>query len=188
VSSSFLRYMLPCFALLAIFAGAAVAKRSRAVQTVALVLACAIASVAMFTNVFATNGVKQTQHDVKVGQSVARAVVTATPDDAIVITQLASKVLWPQRQTLSTAFLVKNRRPVTVKDETKVWSLTPSVARLTDVVTRLAREQHHVYLLDDQAWLDSAELGELTTRLAAADIKVTTVLFGRVLLFRFDPL
>ena len=188
VSSSFLRYMLPSFALLAIFAGAAVANRSRAVRVAAFVLACAIASVSMFTNVFATNGVKQTRHDVKAGNSVARAVINATPKDAIVITQLASKVLWPERQTLSTAFLVKNHRPVTVKDETKVWSLTPSVPRLADVITRLARERHHVYLLDDQSWLKSVELGDLTTRLAAADIKVTTILFGRVILFRFDPL
>lgn len=188
VSSSFLRYMLPSFALLAIFAGAAVANRSRVVQAIAFALACAIAGVAMFTNVFATNGVKQTRHDVRVGDSVARAVIEATPTDAIVITQLASKVLWPERQTLSTAFLVKNHRPVTVKDETKVWSLTPSVPRLADVITRLARERHHVYLLDDQSWLKPVKLGELTTRLADADIKVTTILFGRVILFRFDPL
>lgn len=188
VSSSFLRYLLPSFALLAIFAGAAIANRAKVLQIIAFGLACVVASVAMFTNVYATNGVKQTRHDVELGRLVASAVFNNTPEDAIVITALASKVLWPKRQTLSTAFLVKNRHPVTVRDETSVWSLRPTVSRLTDVITRLVRQKHHVYLLDDQAWLQPLDFADLTARLGTGGILVTTILFGYVKLFRFDSL
>jgi hypothetical protein len=188
VFSSFLRYLLPSFALLAIFAGAAVAKRSTPVRVIALVLACVIATVAMFTNMFATNGVRQTRHDVRQGELVANAVFNNTPEDAIIITELASKVLWPKRQALSTAFLVKNQQRVTVRQETSVWSLRPTVPRLTDVITRLVREGHHVYLLDDQRWLQPLQFNDLKGRLAAARIKPEVVLHGYVILFRFDQL
>ena len=188
MSSSFLRYLLPSFALLAIFAGAAIANRPKAVQIFAFGLACVIASVAMFTNVYATNGVKQTRHDVELGRLVASAVFNNTPDDAIVITALASKVLWPKRQTLSTALLVKNRQPVTVRDETSIWSLRPTVPRLADVIARLVREKHHVYLLNDQVWLQPLKFNELLAELADSHIAVTTILNGYVKLFRFDAL
>jgi hypothetical protein len=188
VSSSFLRYLLPAFALLAIFAGAAIANRARVIQVIAFALACVVASVAMFTNIYATNGVKQTRHDVRLGRLTASAVFNNTPDDAIIITALASKVLWPKRQTLSTAFLVKNAHPVTVKDETSIWSLRPTVPRLTDVITRLVREGHHVYLLDDQAWLQPLQFDDLRVQLSSARILVTTIVFGYVKLFRFDSL
>jgi hypothetical protein len=188
VSSSFLRYLLPAFALLAIFAGAAIANRAKVIQIIAFGLACVIASVAMFTNIYATNGVKQTRHDVRLGRLTASAVFNSTPDDAIIITALASKVLWPKRQTLSTAFLVKNTHPVTVRDETSIWSLRPTVPRLTDVITRLVREGHHVYLLDDQAWLQPLQFDDLRVQLSSARILVTTIVFGYVKLFRFDSL
>ena len=188
VSSSFLRYLLPSFALLAIFAGAAIANRAKVIKVVAFALACVVASVAMFTNIFATNGVKQTRHDVGLGRLVASAVFNNTPDDAIVITELASKVLWPKRQVLSTAFLVKNSEPVDVKDETSIWSLRPSVPRLADVITRLVRQKQHVYLLDDQAWLQPLDFADLIAKLGTSRILVTTILFGYVKLFRFDSL
>ena len=177
--------LLPSFALLAIFAGAAVANRPRAMKGIAFALACSIAGVAMFTNLFATNGVKQTRHDVNHARSVSSAVFEHTPKDAIVISALASKTLWPKRQVLSTAFLVKNDKPVTVSDETTVWSLHPTVPRLADVITRLIRGGQDVYLLNDQTWLQPSDLDQLLERLTAARIDLQVVLFDSVILFRF---
>jgi hypothetical protein len=187
VSSSFLRYLLPAFALLAIFAGAAIANRPRVIQVIAFALACGIAFVAMSTNIFAPNGVRQTRRDVDLRKLEASAVFNNTPDNAIIITELASKVLWPKRQVLSTAFLVKNKQPVTVAEETKVWSLKPSVARLTDVVIRLLKGHHVVYLLNDQKWLPYPKFFDLQTRLTAAHLVITQVSSGYVNLYRFDP-
>jgi Dolichyl-phosphate-mannose-protein mannosyltransferase len=188
VSSSFLRYLLPSFALLAIFAGAAVANRPRVIQMGAFAVAFVIAAGAIFTTAYSTNGIKQTSHDVGLGRLTATAVFNHTPKDAIIITELASKVLWPNRQTLSTAFLVKNKRPVTVTDETKVWSVRPSLDRLTDVVTRLVNQHHHVYLLNDQRWLSLPRLVDLQLRLRGANITTTQISAGYVNLFRFTPL
>jgi 4-amino-4-deoxy-L-arabinose transferase and related glycosyltransferases of PMT family len=187
VSSSFLRYLLPSFALLAIFAGAAIANRSKVIQAIAFVVACCIATGAVFTTAFATNGIKQTRHDVGLGRLTASAVFNNTPKNAIIITELASKVLWPNRQVLSTAFLVKNKRPVTVADETKVWSVKPSVGRLTDVVVRLVAQHHVVYLLDDQRWLSIIQIADLQSRLATAHVRTVQVSSGYVNLYRFDP-
>jgi hypothetical protein len=186
VSSSFLRYLLPSFALLAIFAAAAVANASRVIKAVAVVVACGIAAVAMHTNIYGTNGVSQTREDVKKGELIANAVVNNTPKNAIIITELASKVLWPKRQTLSTAFLVKNTQPTVVNDETSVWSLRPSVSRLTDVITSLLNEKHPLYLLNDQVWLQPLQQRDLTNRLALAHINITMTVNGYVTLYRLD--
>jgi hypothetical protein len=186
VASSFLRYMLPSFALLSIFAAAAVARRANALKIGAFVVAVVVAALAMHTNVYANGGVRQTDADVKLRKLQGDAVFNSTPSDAIIITQLASKVLWPDRQVLSTAFLVKNADPVTVDDETNVWSLRPSLSRLTDVVVRLAREHHHVYLLNDQSWLKPPQLADLTTDLGENHVAMTQLLSGYVQLFRFD--
>jgi hypothetical protein len=186
VSSSFLRYMLPSFALFSIFAAGAVARRSTVMKVTALVVTIAVAGLAMHTNVYANGGVKQTNADVKLRKLQGDAVFDHTPEDAIIITELASKVLWPRRQVLSTAFLVKNDAPVTVADETNVWSLRPNLGRLTDVVVRLAREQRDVYLLDDQNWLRQPEISNLETNLGENHVVMTKLLSGYVQLFRFD--
>jgi 4-amino-4-deoxy-L-arabinose transferase-like glycosyltransferase len=187
VSSSFLRYMLPSFALFSIFAAASVARSRNAVKAVALVVAIAVAALAMHTNIDAQGGVRQTDADVKLRKLQSAAVLAHTPSDAIVISQLASKALWPTRQVLSTAFLVKNRHPVTVADETNVWGLTPSTARLADVIGRLVQARLPVYLLDDQSWLRGPEYQDLQRRLATAHVVPVILLFGSVILLRFDP-
>ncbi|HEX4491639.1 MAG TPA: glycosyltransferase family 39 protein [Acidimicrobiia bacterium] len=186
VSSSFLRYMLPSFAMFSIFAAAAVAHRTRAVKIGAFAIAIVVAALAMHTNVYANGGVKQTDADVRLRRLQSDAVFNSTPSDAIVITQLGSKALWPNRQVLSTAFLVKNDRPVTVDDETNVWSLRPSLGRLTDVIVRLTREHLHVYLLNDQTWLKPPQLAGLTTNLGENHVQMTQLLTGYVNLFRFE--
>jgi hypothetical protein len=187
VSSSFLRYMLPTFALFSIFAAGSVARSARAVKIGAVVVAIAVAALAMHTNINAQGGVRQTDADVKLRRLQSQTVIAHTPADAIVITQLASKALWPNRQVLSTAFLVKNQKPVTVADETNVWSLRPSTARLADVIERLVQAHLHVYLLDDQSWLKGPGFDDLSNRLEAAHVAPVVVLFGSVTLFRFDP-
>jgi hypothetical protein len=87
---------------------------------------------------------------------------------------------------LSTAFLVKNDRPVTVADETNVWSLRPSLGRLTDVIVRLTREHFHLYLLNDQTWIKPQQLADLTTDLGENHVAMTQVVSGYVNLFRFE--
>jgi hypothetical protein len=187
VSSSFLRYMLPSFALFSIFAAASIAHTRRAVQVTAVVVAVAVAGLAMHTNINAQGGVRQTDADVRLRKLQSATVIADTPKDAIVITQLASKALWPNRQVLSTAFLVKNRKPVTVDDETNVWSLRPTSERLADVIQRLVHADLHVYLLDDQSWLSGPDFDDLSSRLHAAHVTPVLILFGSVTLFRFDP-
>jgi hypothetical protein len=186
VASSFLRYLLPSFALFSIFAGAAIARRATAVKVGAFAVAVVVAALAMHTNVYSNGGVKQTEADVRLRRLQSDAVFNHTPDDAIVISQLGSKALWPNRQVLSTAFLVKNDHPVTVADETNVWSLRPSPERLTDVIVRLTRAHFHVYLLNDQTWLKSTRLADLRTNLGENHVGMTQTLSGYVNLFRFE--
>jgi hypothetical protein len=67
-----------------------------------------------------------------------------------------------------------------------VWSLRPSLGRLTDVIVRLTRDHLHVYLLNDQSWLKPPQLAGLTTNLRENHVVMRQELSGYVNLFRFE--
>lgn len=180
--SSLLRYLLPGFALLAIFGAAAVARRSTAVQVGAFVVAVVIAGVAMHTNVDAIGGVRENRAAVARSRADADAIIHSTPADAIIITRLYSKVLWPRRQVLSTAFLIHNETAIHLSDDASVYYLHPPTARLVDVIARLVHEGRRVYLYNDGGWMNGVEYTDLVRELAARRVRETGPNAYRVLI------
>lgn len=162
VNASLLRYGLPLFALVAVLAASTVAgvapRRWR-------VLAWSGASLTVLLGLAATflvpEGPLQIRADTVTGVRLRHAVLAATPPGAVVLTARGDKFLWPDRSTLTVAYLV--RGDGRVGDDDPIYTAVPSPALVADVLARLVERGEQTYVWND-GWLDPADptLDQLT--------------------------
>jgi hypothetical protein len=172
-NASFLRYLLPVLALVAVLVGVGVADLGRRGRLVAGAALLVVAEAAGVTTLRAQGGVEVRADAIEANRSLRDAVLAATGADSLVIVNRADKVLWPDRATLVASYLVQSRE-AQERGLRSMFDLTPDGARLADVVDRLCASGEEVHLLEDGGWLDPATSADLDARLSAAGVRRTT--------------
>ncbi len=179
-NSSFLRYLIPVFALWCLLAAwllDKLAARSAVWRDRAIAIAAVIALLALRTSFTGAGGVEDLRVGVPAQAGQAQVVFDHTPSDALVITRTGSKALWPDRRTLN-ATLLYDGPPIT-DEKILVWDVVPSPERLADVAGRLVTGGHDVFVYDDgpgEGWLTDADIGELRHGLQAFGLDLVDTL------------
>lgn len=184
-NASFLRYLLPVLAMVAVLVGVALAGLRGRVRLAAAALLVVAGVLAAGTTLRESGGLEVRRDAIEVNRDLRDAVLAATGPDSLVIVKRSDKVLWPDRSTLVASYLVRSRE-AQARGLTSMFELTPDGARLADVVGRLCAGGEDVHLLDDADWLDDATAAELDVRLGAEGIDRTTTLAAGVELSSFS--
>jgi hypothetical protein len=184
-NSSFLRYLLPVFALWALLVGwllHRVASRPSPVwRDRAVAIAAVVGLAAMWTTYDADGGIRQLRQGVPYQGLLTQVVLNRTPPDALIISRTGSKVLWPERRVLSATLLYDG--PTITDDKVLIWDVVPSPARVAQVSADLVTTGHDVYLYDDGAapgWLDDHAIDAIRASLAARDFRLRIVVLDAV--------
>nr|MBA3302583.1 hypothetical protein [Acidimicrobiia bacterium] len=148
-NASFLRYSLPLIAVTsALAAGWVIAALSRR-RWVAGVLAAVVLVGAFATTTRSPTNPVSYRRSVALDDQRQEQLLEIVPPDALVVTFKNDKLLWPQRSTLTAAYLAERQSA----EITHVYDATPGPERLADVLLRLAELGEDVWLYDDSAWL-----------------------------------
>lgn len=176
-NSSYLRYLLPVFALWCLLAGwllDRVAGRPSPVwRDRVLALTAAIAALAMWTTYDGPSGVRQLEDGVPYQGFLTQVVIDRTPPDALVISRTGSKILWPERNVL-TATLLYDGDAIT-DEKILLWDVVPSAERLAQVSGDLVDDGHDVFIYDDGAspgWLSNRDITEIRAALAVRGMRL----------------
>jgi hypothetical protein len=155
VNASLLRYGLPVLALAAVLAASTVAglalRRSRTLVWSVAYLPVIFGLAATF---LAPQNPLQLRTEAMTGARVRAAVLAATPADAMVLTARGDKFLWPDRKTLTVAYLVQGSRQV--GDADPIYAAVPGPALVADVLAHLVEQGTPAYVWND-GWLDPAD-------------------------------
>jgi hypothetical protein len=184
-NSSFLRYLLPVFALWALFVGwlldRIAARPSPVWRDRAILAAIVVAALSMWTTIDADGGVRQLRQGVPYQSFLARVVLDRTSPDSLIITRTGSKVLWPQRHVLTATMLYDG--PAISDDKILIWDVLPSPERLAEVSGDLVEDGYDVYFYDDgddPGWLTGKDVAIVRAELARRDLRLRTVVRNAV--------
>lgn len=162
VNASLLRYGLPLLALVAVLAASTVAgvtsRRWRALVWSGASLTVLLSLAATF---LVPEGPLHIRAVTVTAVRMRHAVLAATPSGAVVLTARGDKLLWPDRSTLTVAYLV--RGDGRAGDGDPIYTAVPSAALVADVLARLVERGEPVYVWND-GWLNPADptLDQLT--------------------------
>jgi hypothetical protein len=184
-NASFLRYLLPVLAMVAVLVGVGLASLRGPWRWAGAAALVGVSVVAAGTTLRASGGLELRRDAIEANAEVRDAVLAATGDQSLVIVNRSDKMLWPDRSTLVASYLARNRE-AQARGLTSMFELTPDGARLADVVERLCAGGEEVHLLDDADWLDDATAADLDVRLGAQRIDRTTTLAAGVELSSFS--
>jgi hypothetical protein len=149
VNASILRYLLPGFALCTLFGAFACVKAANlwgwGVYLVPLVVI--IGGIAYAVD--GPAGTRDVRFAVKRATTLEREVIAATEPDAIIAVQIMDKVLFPDRQTLTLTYAIRNETPFP-KGNRETWDYVPDPKRMTEVLTTIHAAGIPVYLLPDR--------------------------------------
>jgi len=176
-NASFLRYLLPVLALLAVYVGVLVARGGRRLRLGVGVALVVVAALAARTDVAGHGGLEVRRQADRANDALRDDVLAATGPDALILVNRVDKVLWPQRDTLVVSYLVRSRSPQE-RGLASVFDLTPKPRRLSDVIRRLCAAGEEVHLLDDGDWLFPPAQAEIDLLLAARGIRRTEARAG----------
>jgi hypothetical protein len=148
LAASFLRYMLPGFALMVLYAAWALASMaSRWGAHVYVVLAIFVAASAWLVY-HGNGGVANTHATIHAWREAKVQVLAATGPDDIIATRIADKVLFPERQTLTLTYALQNDTPVS-KGDAETWDHLPSPERLAEVAGATYAAGISLYIIHD---------------------------------------
>jgi hypothetical protein len=155
VNASLLRYALPLLALVAVLAASTVTRLvPRRWRVLAWSGACLSVLLGLAATFLTPTGPLQIRADTVTGVRLRHAVLAATPPGAVVLTARGDKFLWPNRSTLTVAYLV--RGDGRVGDDDPIYTAVPSPALVADVLARLVERGEQTYVWND-GWLDPAD-------------------------------
>jgi len=154
VNASFARYLMPSVAvgivLGATWVSGVTARMWR--ELGGAVLALSVVWSLPFS-VYGSIGLVDKYQTIERLEADREALLAAIPEGAAVITQSLDKILWPERDTITATFLVRNEDP-TPQDLGNLWGNVPDPVRLVEVLQSLcATLDRDVYLVDDGRWL-----------------------------------
>jgi hypothetical protein len=184
-NSSFLRYLLPVFALWCLLAAWLVEQIARRPSPVwrdrALALVALVAAAGAWTTYDAAGGVRSLRAGVPLQDFLTQVVLDRTPPDALIISRTGSKVLWPERTVLSATLLYDG--PTITDDKVLIWDVVPSAERVADVSASLVEAGHDVYVYDDgtaPGWLTEADIAEIRDSLRARGMRLRATVRSEV--------
>jgi hypothetical protein len=155
VNASLLRYALPLLALVAVLAASTLARlTSRRWRMLAWSGACLSVLLGLAATFLTPMGPLQIRADAVTGMRLRHAVLAATPPGAVVLTARGDKFLWPDRSTLTVAYLV--RGDARVGDNDPIYTAVPSPVLVADVLARLVERGEQAYVWND-GWLNPAD-------------------------------
>jgi hypothetical protein len=190
VNASLLRYLLPAFALGSVLAGVGLARLRGDGLTIAVAGVAVLITAALWTTWNGPAGFNTAARQ-NVQQRVIRDwIVAQSPDDALVVTRLGSKTLFPERRVLTATLMLDGSRVVTDR-EVLVWEVVPTPAELADDLVLLVQAGYPTYLYNDGSpgWLSPDDLDTIRERLGTDGVglvdRSTAPLFvgGRVELY-----
>jgi hypothetical protein len=148
LAASFLRYLLPAFALMFPFAAWAVA--AGAARWGSMVYAAPVVFV-IASAWFAYNGnggVADMYAAIDASRVAKEQILQATDPDDIIATRISDKVLFPERQTLTLTYGIQNETPVS-KGELETWDYVPPPDRLAEIAEITYAAGISLYLMPD---------------------------------------
>ncbi len=177
VNASFVRYFLPVFALCSVFAGIALDRLDGDKLTAGLgALALAIASV-VWTTSTGPGGIESARRQMENQREDRAEIVAVTPEDALIITRLGSKTIFPVRGVLSATLTLDGSRVITDR-EVLVWEVVPEPDELVRSLLAMAAETDHpVFVQNDgrTPWLSDDDLAEIAVLLDEAGLRLVPV-------------
>lgn len=176
VNSSFLRYLLPVFALLCVLASGPISRLRGDQLTAALAVGGLVAASVMSTAWSGRGGFEATATQIQ-SQTLARdQIVDLTPSDAIIVTRLGSKVIFPER-AVSTATFLRTGERLIVDRSILVWEILPNMEQLALSLENLGAAGDPVYLFNDggEPWVNDEDMVELRSLLALRGFEVQPV-------------
>lgn len=145
LNASVLRYLLPAFAIWILFlCRSALLLRIGGLVKAGMVV---VLLAAFGTSVWSgPAGIARTRWAVSALAAQRNQILLATEPDALIATTRMDKALFPERQTLTMAYLIQNERPVVVGDSI-VWDMVPDPVRFAGVAAEIQGQGIRFYLL-----------------------------------------
>lgn len=148
IAASFLRYLLPGFALAAVFGAWALSEAIRRWGNAMYILPLAFVVASASWVSVAPGGLKQVYGFVDRSEEFQRQVVAATEPDAVIAVRITDKFLYPQRQTLTLTYAIQNEEPFS-KGKLETWDYVPSPERFASVAERTYESGVPLYFIPD---------------------------------------
>jgi hypothetical protein len=179
--ASFLRYLLPAFALAAPPAAFGLVRLASAwrasvdglfsiplplfrVPAVAMVilafwglLAIWLGGSVFYTFLSEDGGVRATRRTVHILDDQRTELLATIEPGALLLSQRLDKTVFPERESLVAAFLSQNEQPVP-KNRVNIWSLTPDESRLADAIGKVDAAGFRLYVAQDSINFFNADL------------------------------
>ena len=176
VNASFLRYLLPVFALLCVLASGPLSRLRANQLTAALVIGGLVANSVMSTAWSGRGGFEATAAQVLSQQEERDQIIELTPSDAIIVTRLGSKVVFPARAASTATFLRTGERLIADRS-ILVWEILPSVEQLAESLESFTAGSDPIYLFNDggDPWVGDDDMVELRRLLAARGLGIEPV-------------
>jgi hypothetical protein len=155
ITASFLRYLLPGFAVMTVFAaGAVVALTARWGWPAYILPAAFIAGSAWYVHV-GPGGVIETHGVVAEARTLRSQVIANTEPDAVIAVRIMDKVLFPHRQTMTLTYAIQNEEPFP-KNGLETWDYVPGPARFAEVAATVHDAGIPFYVLAGYRFEDMA--------------------------------
>jgi hypothetical protein len=148
LNASVLRYLLPGFALLTVFAGGLIASLAHRWGRRVYLAPITIIFLSVWMVETGPGGVREVYSAVDRSEELRTEVVAVTDPDAVIAVRIMDKVLFPDRQTLTLTYAVQNEEPVS-KGELETWDHVPSPERFAEIATEMYRRGVSLYFLPD---------------------------------------
>lgn len=183
-NASFGRYLLPVFALGALYAAVAWSTRRPGLRNLLALAVLAVLATSGVTLTQAVGGFRTAQ-TVRNLQATREVVLGATAPNELIITRANDKILWPQRSTLVASYLVRHSETVQLGTD-RLYQQVPSVPRLLDVIETLCSLDKSTVLMNDGGWLSEAEVEHLRAYLESGGLGMSRVVPDRSDLLRVE--
>jgi len=144
LNASVLRYLLPAFAIWILF----LCRSLLALRIGGLVKAAVVVAVLAGFGMSiwsGPGGVNRTRHQIAGLNNLRDQIVRATEPEALIATARLDKALFPERQTVTMTYLVRNDQPVTLGDSV-VWNMLPDPERFAQVAQEIDKRGLRLYV------------------------------------------
>ena len=158
LNAAFLRYSLPAMALWIPFCAGFTSRLAKRHSLPVLMVVTAVLGANIFVTLTSAGGVLDFyQIESRLGQ-IKQEVVSATEENALIVTRLMDKALFPERQTVTATYLVHNERPV--PRDRLIYEFVPEPEQLADAIAGLAEVSVPLYILNDGVIEDVSDIDE----------------------------
>jgi hypothetical protein len=148
LSASILRYMLPGFALLTVFGAGAASRAAGRWGWGIYAVPAMLFGICIWQMMTAPGGVSEMHKIISRSTDVQEQVVAATEPDAVIASRIMDKVIFPQRQTMTLTYAMRNEEPLD-KGNRETWDFIAGPDRFAHIAAVMAWNGIPFYLLND---------------------------------------